>query len=154
MSSTVDAWADLAARGVLLDLEARGIVLAVSRGNLTADQADRVTDADRARLRELKAALLLLVLANSKAVLDRLAGLRRAEVWPFPPLPGACRSCGDALPPAVPAGACGWCTLAARQHRGAPLSIELLGLFPVHVVGDFARDVRRGGSLLDLGGAA
>jgi hypothetical protein len=136
---SADVWANLIAHGLLLDLDARGIVLSVQRGNLTSRQARLLTDSDRGLLVEHKPALLLLVLANSDAVLDRLLALRRGGVQRSAPLPGLCRACGDALPAAVPAGACGWCVLAGRQYRGASLPLELLGLFPEAIVGPYAR---------------
>lgn len=154
MAPHVDVWSDLQARGLLLDLESRGVVLSVRDRHLVTDAADRLDDADRAQLRQHKPALLLLVLAASEQVLDRLEALRRGLAWPFAPQPGCCRSCGDALPVGVAAGACGWCTVAARQHRGAPLPLDLLELFPADAVGDYARARLGRGLRLDLGGAA
>jgi hypothetical protein len=146
MSGMTDAWADEVARGLVLDWADRGIEASLSHGRIRLSPASAVLPAEFDLLRTHRAAVLLLLLACDERTLVRLARLRAGESSPPALLPGVCRDCGDSLPPAVRWGSCGWCATARRQHTRAPLPESLLEVFPVELVGRYAR----GGSL-DVG---
>lgn len=127
---------NLAARGLLLELEARGVRLLVRRGNLAAKAHERLNDADRAALVRHKRDLLLLVLLCDERTLDRLAALWRGSGCPQTLLaPGTCYSCGELLPEHRTTGRCGFCALAARLYAGAPVPPDALWLFGEELAG-------------------
>ncbi len=128
--SVPDVLANVEARGLLLDLDARGIHLLVRRGNLATTTPERLTEADRAALRRHKADLLVLVLMTDDRCLDRLLALRAGRgLTAVNRALGCCHTCGDALPPSRPTGRCGWCALAARLFASGPIPPDVIELF-------------------------
>lgn len=132
-----DAWQNHDARGLLLDLADRGVSVTVRAGRLDVRPASLVRPEEVAALRQHKRDLLVLVLACSDQVLDRLLEMRAGRLLNARPstAPGLCHCCGSALPSDREHGRCGSCALASRLYAGAPLTPDLLLLFPADVRG-------------------
>lgn len=136
MSSTSDAWLNLEARRLLSDLADRGIVVTVRAGTLDVRPASHLRPDEPARLRQHKPDLLVLVLACTDAVLDRLLEMRAGRLGrAITTTPGRCHVCADHLPADREHGRCGPCALAARLYAGAPLTTDVLRLYPADVRG-------------------
>ncbi|MGV3516166.1 hypothetical protein [Luteitalea sp.] len=131
-----DVLGNVEAREFLLDLQGRGIGLAVDRGQLAAAQVDALTSADVSALRRHGAALRVLVLMADARCVDRLLELHRlsGRAWPWAS-EGRCYACGGELPDERPAGRCGWCALAARVYAGAPVPPDVIDLFDESIRG-------------------
>lgn len=144
-----DAWQNLEARGLLLDLADRGVSVTVRAGRLDVRPASLVTPEEVVLLRQHKRDLLVIVLACTDAVLDRLLDMRAGRLLDARPstAPGICHCCGIALPSDREHGRCGWCALSSRLYAGAPLSPDLLLLFPADVRGPLAVPLTPGGAL-------
>jgi hypothetical protein len=132
-----DAWWNEPARDFLIALADRGIEHTVKLGRLWLSPADRLTRDDEGFIRQHRDDLVLLSIACDLRVLERLHLPESLE----PPARGLCRICGDTLPADVRAGSCGWCAIAQRHRRLAPLTLDLLGLLPLTVVGPRPRSV-------------
>lgn len=143
-----DAWENHEARALLLDLADRGVRVTVRAGRLDVRPASLVTPDEVALLRQHKRDLLVLVLACTDAVLDRLLEMRAGRlVQVTTTTAGLCHVCGEHLPDDRQHGRCGWCALAARMYAGAPLLYSLLDLFPVDIRGPVAVPAPAGGAL-------
>lgn len=150
MPSRSDAWENLAARALLLDLADRGVTVTVRAGRLDVRPASLVTPEEVTLLRSYKRDLLILVLACTDAVLDRLLDMRAGRLLEASPVtaPGLCHCCGTALPSDREHGRCGWCALASRLYASAPLDPDLLHLFPADVRGPVSIPVTLDGAAL------
>ncbi len=153
MPSRSDAWGNVEARGLLIDLADRGIEAAVVAGRLVLTPASALTDADRAAIRRHRADLVILALAADERTLARLAALQSGALRPGDPVPGQCSTCGSRHETPTRIGPCGWCRLAEIQCRhwralrtpdsaavqvqahAAVLSPCLLALFPAAIRG-------------------
>lgn len=129
-----DVLANLPARALLLDLDARGVRLLVRRGNLATTTPERLTEADRAVLRQHKRDLLVLVLICDDRTLDRLLALRAGTLGRQRAATG-CHQCGGAMPSDRPRGRCGFCALATRLYAGGPVPPDVITLFDVSLRG-------------------
>lgn len=148
MLSASDARQNVDARLLLSDLVDRGIRVTVRAGRLDVRPASLLTPGDVTAIKGNRSDLLILTLACSDDVLDRLLDMRagrlgRAVVL----LPGRCHVCGAALPDDRPHGRCGPCALAARLYAGAPLTTDVLGLYPADVRGHQLVPQPAGGAL-------
>ncbi|AMY10574.1 hypothetical protein LuPra_03811 [Luteitalea pratensis] len=141
-----DVLANVEARGLLLDLDEKGVRLFVRAGTLMTKAAARLTPDDRAAIRQHKPDLLVLVLICADATLDRLLALRAGTLGRERHERG-CYLCGQPLPSDRPLGRCGWCALACRLHAGGPVPADLIALFPESIRGTTCPQLRPGRAL-------
>jgi hypothetical protein len=140
MPNTSDAWRNVDARGLVLDLADRGITLGVVAGRVRAAPAELLTAADEAALRRLKADVMVIILACDERTIDRLLLLRRGTPVTAQGA-GGCYLCGGEMPPDRSSGRCGWCSVAARLYAGGPVPRDVIDLFPTAIRGVAATDL-------------
>lgn len=136
MRPTSDAWENPVARALVADLTDRGVDLQVRAGLLRVDPITLVRPDEVQVIRQHRDAMIVIVLACTDQVLDRLLEMRAGRLaQAMTTAAGHCHVCGEHLPDDRQHGRCGWCAVASRLYAGAPLSPDLLSLFPADVRG-------------------